>query len=1509
MVTSFPYLGEDVAGTLELGYDEPPPTPAETIRWALWTNETTCADISYSVYSVYSNKAATVKSTTDGDAYSNDWNNRFVVDADPVSTKDVGIFNYEWISVLCKTVSPADVARLEVMVAEKDAWRSDRIGYVALDAKNRPTGPTNALVRVGQTGKLVNESSSIPVFSYAADLSDAGPVSNVMIVFHRDLSDPKVTDQTLSRIRFRLKEKETSLSFPTPLKAKAALDALMTNAGAEYLTSTAVKSVEADERGRISAVVVANRSGERRIAAGEVVDATRHGTLSALRAGGFPVGKTERFSRVVIATNGNDADNLATLRGRGLEVEKVSDFAFRGTTQVHVYRCTADLPMADGSFASFAAAEWTMRGLTVLPLMRDGADVLVWHRDPEHAADPVVARDAEEFDVVVVGGGTSGAPAGIGAGRAGARTLVVEYGALLGGVGTDGMLSGFYDGNRVGFTAELNATNGTHGVKNAPYIRAESWRRLSNSAGVTVWLNAMGVGAIRSGDRVTGVVVGTEFGPVTVRAKAFVDATGNSDLAAAAGAETVFIAPREIALQSAGLSPHRIDGGGCNSDFGYLNDGNARDLWLFLRRARAGAPRAPWDVSKMPNSRERRRIVPDLTLSAPDVAARRPFPDTVVQPLSRQDVHGFLTDEYVFIAEDCGTINPSVSETSPQFSVNVPMRALLPKGLSGIAVVGLGQGTDRDVLPITRMQADLMNMGYSMGTAAAMAAANGGEYRTIDVDALKRTLVGRGILRPEVLDWTVDTDETSDARIATAVRTMADRYVGSSVVWREENRARALPLLREAYRTAATDFARQAYAKMLGFFGDATGVETLVRVVNNSNGASPRESIVSLTPNLGLGTSRRNQLQGFVRALGATKDPRAVEPLRAYLARTVSADASLDTVRTATLALTALGHPDVAVTLAEKLSLDGLHGFAVADWRVLPPTGGYGLGPEMNDCLKELALARALVACGDRGGLGADTLAAYAADPRSVLSTYAKMMQATFDLGAAVTNFSGGTLVVPRVAGVLDVFGDADSPVTVEALAQNATLRLHGSAHVTVLAAEKGAEIQVADGMAHALSGPLSGEAVELTVRTRETGGELTLGGRLALGDVGRQFATIRLTPGAEVRMAVDPSVTVAGSGRIVSEIRWKSKVALWADASVTNTYAYMRDMADYEDAVALTNAATIQAKFYKKVSTTYWPLVWKWRDCRPGQTRYEWRNVRFTKAVDLVQQTSGENIPPYGCVEKGSLNGLSRMMTDGSRHLHLVNAETGKKSALTCAAAILVYNVQNGGGGAILGTEKGELARKAYARGTNGNGNGSLGMMTNRLVSVWADGSSVDDPTTATFDVGAKWQLLSLDFAGGPLDVSGLGFANLGSDSMPGGRGNNGYAEVLLFSEAPADDERRVVEEYLAEKWNLPCAHAGSGLADEFTLDPGTMPERGAVLDFTADESPKSLTVNLSFAGRPRGGRYALVAGDCVRTCRLGTISLCGRPWNENVTLEYEPGTKTWHARVPPQGEMIFLR
>ena len=434
---------------------------------------------------------------------------------------------------------------------------------------------------------------------------------------------------------------------------------------------------------------------------------------------------------------------------------------------------------------------------------------------------------------------------------------------------------------------------------------------------------------------------------------------------------------KEIALQSAGKAPQRLGRGGINSDFGFVNDPCAWDMWLFGLRARAGAPDA-WDIAQVADSRERRRIVPDLVVEGWDVVAKRGFPDTIVQAHSRQDSHGYLADEFCYFSE---VTHPTGRAA---FDVNVPLRTLLPKNLKGICVIGLGKGCARDVNPMARMQADLMNEGYAAGAAAAMAAKGTCDFRSIDIKALQRHLVEIGNLREEVLSWTPETDaELTDEQIATHVASMTNNFQGSWVVLRYPQRS--LPYLREGFNRAKAVMNQkdlQIYAVALGLLGDKMAAYRLAALV------SGRIPPLRLRKGGSFGGEGMEMI-GYQVALGRTKDKKKALPVLLEKLSEVTDKSPLRDIRAVTLGLEALGAPEAAEALAKVLETPGFTGWSVSDFRELTPQGGYGLGPEMDRCLRELALARALMACGDYQGRGRKIFEAYAHDPRGVLALHA----------------------------------------------------------------------------------------------------------------------------------------------------------------------------------------------------------------------------------------------------------------------------------------------------------------------------------------------------------------------------------------------------------------------------------------------------------------------------------------------------------------------------------------
>ncbi|NLF22817.1 MAG: FAD-dependent oxidoreductase, partial [Lentisphaerae bacterium] len=354
---------------------------------------------------------------------------------------------------------------------------------------------------------------------------------------------------------------------------------------------------------------------------------------------------------------------------------------------------------------------------------------------------PVTGR----YDVVVVGGGTSGAPAAIAAARQGARTLVVEYQEGLGGIGTVGMIAEPYHGQQIGFAREV------------PFPRhAETkmawYRREIEKAGGDIRLGALACGACMRQQRVCGIVVATPAGREVVLADVVIDATGNADVAAAAGADCRFgdLETGDLALQGAGLAVRQPGRDQRNSDLLLVDETDLVDVWRAYTSVQL-AQREAFDTTPMIQSRERRRIVADFTLRYLDPIAGRTYPDTVVWSASDYDSHGYpSTPLFALLPHD--DVSRRMNHPAPGGSCYTPYRCLLPHGLDGLLVCGLGIGMERDAAALVRMQYDLANQGYAAGVAAAWAARAGCGPREIPVRELQRHLVDLGNLPAEVLE-------------------------------------------------------------------------------------------------------------------------------------------------------------------------------------------------------------------------------------------------------------------------------------------------------------------------------------------------------------------------------------------------------------------------------------------------------------------------------------------------------------------------------------------------------------------------------------------------------------------------------------------------------------------------------------------------------------------------------------------------------------------------------------
>jgi flavin-dependent dehydrogenase/HEAT repeat protein len=341
-----------------------------------------------------------------------------------------------------------------------------------------------------------------------------------------------------------------------------------------------------------------------------------------------------------------------------------------------------------------------------------------------------------DYDVLVIGGGTSGALSAIAAAREGASVAVVEILPNLGGIGSNDVL-GYYWGipwksllrQELGEKIQLMKSNSNAGalekVSFSGELKKFTLQNLAIQAGVDIFYQSLGTGVLMEGNQVKGVIVENSLGRHVLLSKVIIDATGLAGIAVAAGADF-----------SKGRS---TDGFVQEIEHGPLRDPtNLLDI-------SASYLKFPSETVSL-NIRESRRIIGDYVVTFDDVIHERNFTDVICKWRSNYDTHFPNSANQSDLAQDWTSV---LGLWRKPIIGSIPYRSLLPKGVENILVAGMIYSADHDALIGGRMQPDLEHLGEAAGIAAAMASQMNVSPREIPVEQLQEKLVRKGVLRNE----------------------------------------------------------------------------------------------------------------------------------------------------------------------------------------------------------------------------------------------------------------------------------------------------------------------------------------------------------------------------------------------------------------------------------------------------------------------------------------------------------------------------------------------------------------------------------------------------------------------------------------------------------------------------------------------------------------------------------------------------------------------------------------
>jgi FAD dependent oxidoreductase len=425
-----------------------------------------------------------------------------------------------------------------------------------------------------------------------------------------------------------------------------------------------------------------------------------------------------------------------------------------------------------------------------------------------------------EYEVVVVGGGPAGIMAAAAAARTGYSVILLERYGFLGGAGTAGGLSTFCglhakvhgEHRRVihGLADELLDRMGKLDGLSRPHltindgIQAQAFDisiykmaadDLVVGSGARLLFHALAVGAVMaSEDAIDSVLIESKSGRAAIRGRIFIDASGDGDLAAWAGAPfeksaalhemlypSLMFRINGVDAAAAGEAPWRTverlmedaeqagthtfprkkpivrpqrnplewranltqlsnpDGSAVDgTDVDQLTHGElqgrhqALDAFTFIRDNTPGfGDSYIVDLAPQIGIRETRRVIGQYQLTEDDVLGCADFPDTI-------GVNGWPVESHV-----AGSVEFRW-QRDPRGFCQLPFRMILPGRVANLYVIGRCASMTHDAQSAARVTGPCFAMGEAAGTAAGLALDAGLRCDAVDVGLLQDRLERAG---------------------------------------------------------------------------------------------------------------------------------------------------------------------------------------------------------------------------------------------------------------------------------------------------------------------------------------------------------------------------------------------------------------------------------------------------------------------------------------------------------------------------------------------------------------------------------------------------------------------------------------------------------------------------------------------------------------------------------------------------------------------------------------------